>query len=124
MRPQAREATQSCGPGAPVFVCLVVRLRDRESNPYEEKGWSKPKRSLLSRPSPNGRDLERRLDDEPPPPAALGYAGFPCWWSPPPESNRRPTSTMEQELAPPARACGIVTTPCAQATADSDTPRA
>jgi hypothetical protein len=42
MRPQAREATQSCGPGAPVFVCLVVRLRDRESNPYEEKGWSKP----------------------------------------------------------------------------------
>jgi hypothetical protein len=27
MRPQAREETQTLGPGAPVFVCLAVRLR-------------------------------------------------------------------------------------------------
>ena len=33
------------------------------------------------------------------------------------------TSTMEQELAPAAGTCGIVTTPCTQAPADSDTPR-
>jgi hypothetical protein len=34
--------THRLGPGTPVFVCLVVRLRDRESNLVEDKGWCSP----------------------------------------------------------------------------------
>jgi hypothetical protein len=40
MRPQAHKETQRLGPGAPVFVRLVVRLRDREPN--LDKGWCSP----------------------------------------------------------------------------------
>jgi hypothetical protein len=46
------------------------------------RAGASPKRGLLRRPSPDGRDLEGGLDDESPPPPTVERTGFPCWWSP------------------------------------------
>jgi hypothetical protein len=86
----SREVTVRSGAGrSRGCVQCPVRLRDRESNLVTREGWCKRQEGSPQWPSPNGRDLKRGLDDEPTCPA-FGHAGFPCWWSPPPESNRRP----------------------------------
>jgi hypothetical protein len=86
----SREVTVRSGAGrSRGCVQCPVRLRDRESNLVTREGWCKRQERSPQWPSPKARDLKRGLDDEPTCPA-FGHAGFPCWWSPPPESNRRP----------------------------------